>query len=139
MSKAYKISFGVLTAAIALLLVTLFVFKVNVPKESELTGQSQQAAAGLAENWIKDESKTYSFDGFDLTLSNISTLTCQNCYQASFAFQSSHAGLGDRSEQILAQVITPHKIVVTVKDGAISSAITDEIYDELTGNYLVRE
>jgi len=46
-------------------------------------------------------------------------------------FDSLHGGYGNRTEQIVTQVITPHTIRVTVVNGMVTSAIIDGKWDEL--------
>jgi hypothetical protein len=47
-----------------------------------------------------------------------------------YAFTSSHAGYGDRSGKVTAQVITPHTIRITILDRTVDSAVIDEKWDE---------
>lgn len=92
--------------------------------------QSQQ----IAKNWIINQAPTYVFDGMDLNLEEVLLLDlvdCEDCYQFVYQFNSRHSGYGDREGQILAQVITPHSLIVTIENGKITQAIIDEIYDEL--------
>jgi len=46
-----------------------------------------------------------------------------------FEFDSRHAGYGDRTGQVLAQVITPHKAAITVEQGEIKLALMDKKWD----------
>jgi glutamate racemase len=46
-----------------------------------------------------------------------------------YTFDSLHAGYGDRSGEIVAEVITPHEVVITVEGGEIVSAVMDEAWD----------
>lgn len=84
----------------------------------------------IAENFVKD-SPTYKFDGLDLKFEASQILKCPSCWQFTFAFQCRQAGYGDRTDKILAQVITPHKIVVETVGDEVTKAIVDEKYDEL--------
>ena len=47
------------------------------------------------------------------------------------AFTSANAGYGDRSDQMVATVITDHIITVTVEGDSVSAAVIDESWDEL--------
>ena len=93
--------------------------------------KSKQIAQEAAEN-----APTYKFDGFDLKFESSETLLCSNCWEFTFSFSSRHAGYGDRTGQILAQVITPHQIRVNVEDEEIVVVVTDRTFDELNQIFL---
>jgi hypothetical protein len=84
----------------------------------------------IAREFVKN-SPTFKFDGIEKTLQHIETLTarCPSCWQFTFTFDSTHAGYGDRTNEILAQVITSHTARITVQEGQIVSAIMDEKWD----------
>lgn len=100
----------------------------NVQKENTF---SQGESLQIAGNWIQENAPTYVYDGSDLQLKEAKILTCDSCYEFTFSFVSSHAGYGDRDDQILAQVITNHEIVVNVENGEVINAITDGQFDEI--------
>lgn len=93
--------------------------------------RSKQIAQEAAEN-----APTYQFDGSDLKFESSEALTCPNCWEFTFSFSSRYAGYGDRTGQILAQVITPHQIRVNVDDEEVVVVVTDRTFDELKGIYL---
>lgn len=93
--------------------------------------RSKQIAQEAVEN-----APTYKFDGFDLKFESSETLPCPNCWEFTFSFSSRYAGYGDRTGQILAQVITPHQIRVNVDDEEVVAVVTDRTFDELRGIYL---
>lgn len=93
--------------------------------------RSKQIAQKAAEN-----APTYKFDGFDLKFESSEPLRCPNCWEFTFSFSSRHPGYGDRSGQILAQVITPHQIRVNVEDEKVVAVVTDRTFDELKGIFL---
>ncbi len=100
---------------------------------------TEEISGGIAEIWIKEESPTYTFDGMNLEFQEALALDladCHNCYQFVYEFESRHAGYGDRTGQILAQVITPHTVIVTVKNGRITGAVIDEAYDDMAQKIL---
>lgn len=97
--------------------------------------QATENYADVARTWIEEESPTYNFDGSDLTLTNSQELG-GGSYQHTFTFNSSQAGYGDRTGEVLAQVITPHTTVVRIENGRVVSAITDGVYDEMTEQML---
>ncbi len=90
----------------------------------------------IAENWILNNSPTYLFDGFNLEFVSENELLAGKIYSFVFAFDSRAAGYGDRSDQMLAQVITPHMIEVVVEEGEVVSAITDQAFDEIKGEMI---
>jgi len=93
--------------------------------------RSQEMAQKAAEN-----APTYKFDGFDLKFESSQELPCLNCWEFTFSFSSRHSGYGDRTGQILAQVITPHQIRVNVEEEKVIVVVTDRTFDELKGIYL---
>ena len=90
----------------------------------------------LAESWIK-ESPTYTYDGSGLELVDY---VQQESYPVrhvlTWNFTSSHAGYGDRSDQVTATVITKHTIKVTIIDNSVDSAIIDGVWDEM-GQFMI--
>lgn len=109
-------------------------------KEATSTPQSEggvsfEESRRLAEEAVKNAS-TYKFDGFDLKFESSEPLRCPSCWEFAFSFKSRSAGYGDRSGKLVAQVITPHIIRVTLENGKITSVVTDRTFDELTGRYL---
>ena len=75
-------------------------------------------------------SPTFKFDGImnTLVLTENITLRCPYCWQFVFGFDSSHSGYGDRTGQVLLEVITHHRAVVTVDNGQVSYAIMDRCW-----------
>ncbi len=64
-------------------------------------------------------------------MTDTQTAGCPSCWEFTFEFDSRHAGYGDRTGQVLAQVITPHRAVVTVEEGEVTSAVMDGKWDML--------
>ncbi|MEX0933408.1 MAG: GerMN domain-containing protein [Candidatus Paceibacterota bacterium] len=103
-----------------------------------LTGNNQENYQEVAERWIEEESPTYLYDGSELEHVGVTEREV-GVYEHTFTFTSNQAGYGDRSEEMSAQVITPHEIIVTVDNGEVVSAVTDGIYNELAGELIVRD
>jgi len=84
----------------------------------------------LAEDWIRG-APTHRYDGSGLEFVNY---VQQESYPVrhvlTYKFTSSHAGYGDRSDKVTAQVITEHTIKITIVDGNVVSAVIDERWDE---------
>ena len=97
---------------------------------------SAEAGLEAAGNWILNNSPTYLFDGSNLEHLDTVTLNCLDCYGYIFTFDSAHAGYGERSGQVLAQVITPHTIGVATKEGTVIQAVTDKVYDEIRREFI---
>jgi len=90
--------------------------------------------AELAIDFVKN-TPTFAFDGIgnSLTVEDVMILESFPVqYVVTINFESLHGGYGDRTGQYLTQAITPHTIIVTVVDGQITSAIIDDIWDELS-------
>lgn len=97
------------------------------PSGKEITeAESREIARAFVEN-----SPTYQYDGFDLRFNRSEPLRCPCCWLFVFEFSSRHAGYGNRTGQVLAQVITPHTAQVVVNQGAVTSATLDEQWDML--------
>jgi len=77
---------------------------------------------------------TFKFDGIEATI-EVEEIRILESYPVQYIviirFDSRHAGYGDRTGQILAQVITPHSAWVKVVNGEVVSAVLDNTWDEL--------
>ncbi|MFP4618596.1 MAG: GerMN domain-containing protein [Spirochaetaceae bacterium] len=108
--------------------------------------EQREAAVQAAEEWIKNSSPTFVYDGTDLELQEVERKKGEDAetsvYDAVFQFDSRHAGYGDREGEILAQVITPHNIKIRVEKNSdtgrweVSEAVTDGVFDEKAGEFL---
>jgi len=107
----------------------------KISPSPESGGFDFEESRRIAEEAVKN-APTYKFDGFDLKFVSSEALRCPFCWEFTFSFQSRAAGYGDRSGQMLAQVITPHTIRVTVDNGKITSLVTDQTFDELNQKFL---
>lgn len=109
--------------------------------------EAQRAAAiEAAERWIKNNSPTFVYDGTGLEVREVELLVREGeepvAYEMLFEFESRHSGYGDREEEMLAQVITPHTLEIIVKKGTDSGrwkvvrAVSDGMFDERVGEFL---
>ena len=90
---------------------------------------SKEYSQNVAEEFVRLET-TFRFDGIPETLEVTSTTSVGNGWQFTIEFDSSHAGYGNRSGQVLAQVITHHTAEVTVEGGlGVTKAIIDDVWD----------
>ncbi|MFC2059385.1 protease inhibitor I42 family protein, partial [Chloroflexota bacterium] len=87
-----------------------------------------------------------AYDGIEDTLKLVDTLTlrCPYCWSFIFEFDSRHAGYGDRTGQVTAQVITPHRAAITISRLEVVSAVMDEKWDMLKqtligGAYVIQD
>lgn len=88
-----------------------------------------------AEAWIAG-APTYAYDGSGLGLvSYVQQESYPVRHVLTYRFTSSHAGYGNRSDIVTAQVVTEHTIVVTIVDGIVDSAVIDGKWDE-TGQFM---
>jgi hypothetical protein len=81
---------------------------------------------------------TFTFDGISQSLDVNLVSVIQSkmpLYVVQVNFDSTHPGYGDRSGQILAQVIMPHTMKVMVSDYGVGSAIIDGVWDEFNQNW----
>ena len=93
----------------------------------------EEAALQIAKHFIMN-APTYAFDGVDGTLLLIQTTSLESWpvqYVVIFSFESSHAGYGDRSGEMVAQVVTTHVATVKVVNGEVVQAVIDDIWNEL--------
>jgi hypothetical protein len=89
---------------------------------------SREASQRVAEEFVRTES-TFRFDGIPETIKVKSTTSVGNGWQFTIDFDSRHTGYGNRSGQILAEVITHHIAEVTVQSGRVTSASMDGEWD----------
>ena len=93
-------------------------------------------AESIAETWIEN-SPTYSFDGFDMKLEKHDILeTIPEQHTLTYSFTSRHGGYGNRTDEIVTEVITPHTIEVTVSEKNVISAIIDGEWDEMAQEFI---
>ena len=107
-----------------------------VAEEVALTEMSEEESRVVAEEYVKNSS-TFVFDGITDTLKLVETreTNCPYCWVFVFEFDSSQAGYGDRTGQMLAQVM-PHRAVITVQELRVASAVMDEKWDMLAQEML---
>ena len=134
MNKSTILILIIFASIIAITILALY-NQLSCPTEKPSTvtnGVSEEESLSIANNFLKN-SPTYKFDGLEDTLKHKETLTlrCPYCWQFIFTFDSRHAGYGNRTGQMLAQVITPHTARITVQKGEVTSAILDKEWNML--------
>jgi putative hemolysin len=135
----------VIIIAISIAAASLAAYFVPVQKETTtipITPQDKEMyeALGVAQRFVPT-SPTFAFDGNINTLKTeyvgaTKSLPPQHMIRATF--ESSHGGFGNREGQILTQVITPHEMNILVSEGAVISAVTDDTWDELNHQYVLK-
>ena len=77
---------------------------------------------------------TFAFDGIEESIEVLDIVAMESYpvqYAVTIAFECRQAGYGDRTDQMLAQVITPHEVRIVVSAGEVRSAVIDGEWDEL--------
>ena len=108
-----------------------------VTEVSAFKQMSEEESQKIAEEFLRN-SPTFVFDGIEDTLRLTDTLRarCPYCWVFIFEFDSRHAGYGDRTGQMLAQVITSHRAVIAVEQFEITSAVMDDKWDMISRKML---
>ncbi|MFC1953913.1 hypothetical protein ACFLWR_07315 [Chloroflexota bacterium] len=104
----------------------------TVTEISAFQQMTEEASKEVAKDFVIN-SPTFVFDGIEgsFQLTETLTLRCPYCWQFIFEFDSAQAGYGDRTGQMLAQVITHHIAVITVDNLEVTRAVMDEQWDML--------
>jgi hypothetical protein len=100
-------------------------------QQAEITATyTESEARQMAEEFVRN-SPTFQFDGIEESITLVETLypDTENAWQFVFQFESANAGLGDRTGQMVAEVITPHEAIITVEQGEIKNAVMDGKWD----------
>ncbi|MCX6641777.1 MAG: hypothetical protein NTV15_00110 [Candidatus Bathyarchaeota archaeon] len=102
--------------------------------------QTKDLIERIAYRWLLS-SPTFKFDGLEGSVKLVEiwqamTLVAPSFWQVTFEFNSGHPGYGDRTGQLLAEVITHHSVRINVTEGKITMAYIDEKWDELKQSVL---
>ena len=86
-------------------------------------------------------SPTYGFDGVRDSLKvtefiQAMNLTPPNFWIVKVEFDCSHGGYGDRSGQVVTQLIQHHSALIHVTEGRVTLMIIDGVWDELAGDMI---
>ena len=99
---------------------------------------STDDAEAMAEEWIMD-APTYSFDGSNLTLADHQYNEEEpEVHILTYTFTSNHGGYGNRSDQMVTQVITNHTVEIRLYNEIVESVIIDDVWNEMTQSMLDR-
>lgn len=94
---------------------------------------TEQNAIGAALLFVEN-GPTYSWDGVAGSIEVVEAYKTRNpnaVWEVVVSFTSANAGYGDRSDQMVATVITDHVITVMVEGDSVTAAVIDESWDEL--------
>jgi hypothetical protein len=133
MWKHVLVTAGIVVAIIAVLL-GLGCRLTTKPPE-----YTMEASESIARAFVEEDA-TYQFDGIDgsLELVHAETLAYPACWEFTYRFESRHAGYGDRTGQMLLQVITPHEARITVQEYKVTKATMDERWNMLTQSFVTQ-
>ncbi len=97
--------------------------------------QGGEAVEAIALEWLY-ACPTFVFDGIRDSVKIVDswqaeTFAYPSFWQVTAEFDSAHPGYGDRSDMMLAQVITHHSIIIHVTVGKVTLAVIDDGWDEL--------
>lgn len=118
---------------IAVVLVVVIGFIGFLVSTLEAPEPLEEDPVAVAEAWVLEEAATFAERG-GAGLKHMETTEIEErLFEVTFTFESAFAGYGPTDEdEVAAQVITPHTIVVTVEEGEVIGAIVDEKYDEIS-------
>jgi hypothetical protein len=90
--------------------------------------KEQAAAASLS---LIKNSPTFVFDGVKDSIKQVRADTSDNgvTWNLTYTFKTTHPGHGDRSGQVLAQVVTGHTAQITVTRCKIAAAVCDNAWN----------
>jgi len=111
-------------------IVLLIISTLLIGSCSQPQVDSRNESQLIAEEFVRLET-TFKFDGIPETLKVTSTTSLGNGWQFTIEFDSRHTGYGNRSGQVLAEVITHHTAVVIVQSSRVETAIIDDRWDML--------
>jgi len=141
-SKKFGISVAVI-AIIAVVVTSAYLIPIQttvtiIPETEE--DKKRNEALGVAQRFVVT-TPTFAFDGDVNTLDtkHVDILeTSPTSYLIQFTFDSANSGYGNRDGQNLSGITTPHKIEIVVSEGMVISAVTDEQWDELNHQYVLK-
>ena len=96
---------------------------------------TEEESLSIAQEFVLN-SPTYQYDGSQLVHIETNKGDCPSCWIFVFEFTSRKAGYGDRSKQMVAQVITQHTAYITVENGKVVIAVLDNVWD-MTGQKMI--
>lgn len=86
-------------------------------------------------------SPTFAFDGIPESLKLVDAKVMESFpeqYLITLEFTSLHGGFGDRTDQIVTEALTQHTMKILIVDGTVESAVTDDTWDEMNNQYVLK-
>lgn len=110
----------------------------QIPETEE--DKRQNDALGVAQKFVL-VSPTFAFDGSVNSLDLLSIDLIESSppqYMFRMAFDSTNTGYGNREGQTIDSKVTPHTIEIIVSEGMVLSAVTDDTWDELNHQHVIK-
>jgi hypothetical protein len=103
--------------------------------QKNVEDQGKSYVEAIALNWLIN-APTFKFDGVEGSATVVDswlamTFAAPSFWGVTIEFDCLHAGYGDRTGQILAQMITHHVVTIHVTEGKVTLAAIDNQWDEL--------
>lgn len=126
MTKHRLLILFVVTSAL-LIVISVGCILRQSPQDTYYDTEILDKAEATAEDFVRN-SPTFTYDGIEDSLVLVSR--CPFCWSIIFEFDSAHSGYGDRTGQVLSQVITHHSAQIYVNTAVVTSSYDDiEIVD----------
>jgi len=108
--------------------------------EVEEVEYTAEEAEEIAEEWVRQEAPTFTErEGENLTYVETNEVE-EGVFEVVFDFQTRFAGYGVVEEdEMAAQVLVDHVIVITVDSNEVVKAVTDGVFDEVSGEMIEEE
>ncbi len=117
---------------IFLLVLILALLWVMEPKKEENNNllPSLEQSKQIAIKWIKSNSPTYLYDGYDLNLKEEKEIIKDIAFKFDFNFKTQNQGYGNRENKPVNQIKTHREMEIIIYKGKIMLAITDGVFCE---------
>ena len=127
-----------LTVTVIFALVFLSVRGTSCSNESSKSPPCSQEKASSLSLMLIENSSTFTFDGVKDSIKQVKVEPADNgqTWKLLYIFKTSHPGHGDRTGQVLAQIMTAHAAEITVSKCKVISAVCDKTWDMLKDRQL---
>jgi len=108
-----------------------------VPNIGRTAACSLEQASAMSLSLIKS-SPTFAYDGIKDSIKQVKVESSDNgqTLKLLYVFKTAHPGHGDRSGEVLAQVVTEHTAQITLSKCKITSAVCDKTWNLLSNSPL---
>jgi spore germination protein GerM len=122
----------ILVAVIIIVVIVFIGFLISNLEVVDIEEENFDEQVSLAENWIYENSLTFNERGGS-ELEYVRTVEIEEgVYEITFNFVSSFAGYGAVGEdEMTAQVVTPHVVVVVIEGDEVKSVVIDGNFSEI--------